>query len=475
MEKGNKFNNKIDIYSLGCLIYELFTLNEYYIDSKIEGKNVQINLEIYDQKWQDLINLLLNQDYHKRPNIEDVYNLVISIKNEIKLPLENNNINLEEKHENYIVAEIDIKEKYINESIRIINSYEDNKYNNEDKTEIKINDEIIPFTYFLKFNTKRKYIIKYLFMNNPNKINYMFANCELLTYIDLSNFNSQNIIDMECMFLGCTSLKIIDFSNFYTQKVTNIYGLFNRCSSLISINLSNFFTDNVTDLSYMFYEFKSLINLDLSNFITNNVISMREMFSGCASLKTINLSNFFTNNVRDISNMFSGCFSLTNIPFVKFDIQIENPLILYPLKLKYKKLPQKLSELCMKSKNINPIFNIISFLNKNEIMELIQTKNKKIMTLINKSLIDSYYHEIRFYLEGYRDFIEPLKYILKYTYNQKNSSLKIDLKVIIRFIDKKNKILPQNPKHFQLLYKLSFLSKDHKLIKIKNICLIVQF
>ena len=73
--------------------------------------------------------------------------------------------------------------------------------------------------------------------------------------------------------------------------------------------------------------------------------------------------------VTDTSNMFSGCFSLTNIPFVKFDIQIENPLILYPLKLKYKKLPQKLSELCMKSKNINPIFNIISFLNKNEIME----------------------------------------------------------------------------------------------------------
>ena len=69
MEKGNKFNNKIDIYSLGCLIYELFTLNVYYIDSKIEGKNVQINLEMYDQKWQDLINLLLNQDYHKRLNI----------------------------------------------------------------------------------------------------------------------------------------------------------------------------------------------------------------------------------------------------------------------------------------------------------------------------------------------------------------------------------------------------------------------
>ena len=32
IEKGQKYNNKIDIYSLGCIIYELFFLNEYYID-----------------------------------------------------------------------------------------------------------------------------------------------------------------------------------------------------------------------------------------------------------------------------------------------------------------------------------------------------------------------------------------------------------------------------------------------------------
>ena len=37
-----------------------------------------------------------------------------------------------------------------------------------------------------------------------------------LTNINLSNFNTQNVIYMDCMFSGCNSLKYIDLSNFNT-------------------------------------------------------------------------------------------------------------------------------------------------------------------------------------------------------------------------------------------------------------------
>ena len=94
-------------------------------------------------------------------------------------------------YNNYIFAEIEIKEIDINKNIRIINSFEkckrefsfnnkknDYKYENEkeikNNCKITINNEIIPFSYFYKFNHKGKYTIKYSFKNNLIKINHMF-------------------------------------------------------------------------------------------------------------------------------------------------------------------------------------------------------------------------------------------------------------------------------------------------------------
>ena len=61
--------------------------------------------------------------------------------------------------------------------------------------------------------------------------------------------------------------------------------MFSDCSSLSKINLSNFNTENVTNMNHMFSLCKSLTNIDLSNFNTQNVTDMSYMFSGCISLK----------------------------------------------------------------------------------------------------------------------------------------------------------------------------------------------
>ena len=85
--------------------------------------------------------------------------------------------------QNCIIAELNIKED--NQNIRIINSYEqatrENEYieykkENENEKEIKdnceiiINDELIPFSYFHKFNKKGKYTIKYIFKKIYQKL-----------------------------------------------------------------------------------------------------------------------------------------------------------------------------------------------------------------------------------------------------------------------------------------------------------------
>ena len=50
--------------------------------------------------------------------------------------------------------------------------------------------------------------------------------------------------------------------------------LFSNCKNLINLDLSSFNTINVIDMSEMFKSCKKIINLDLSSFNTNNIIEM---------------------------------------------------------------------------------------------------------------------------------------------------------------------------------------------------------
>ncbi len=55
---------------------------------------------------------------------------------------------------------------------------------------------------------------------------YMFDDCESLTQLDVSNFDTSNVTDMTCMFAGCESLTQLDISNFDTSNVTNMISMF---------------------------------------------------------------------------------------------------------------------------------------------------------------------------------------------------------------------------------------------------------
>jgi len=235
------------------------------------------------------------------------------------------------KNNNYIIAEIEIKESDLNKDIRIINSYDnqskegeqENKNKNEkeikDNIEITINGEIIPFSYSYKFKEKGKYKIKYSFKNNLANTNYMFYKCEYLIKIDLSKLNTENVKDMNHMFSECKSLTNIDLTNINTKNVEDMKYMFRGCSSLTNINLSSFDTQKVKYMENMFDGCQSLISLNLSNFKTENVINMKYMFYKCSSLTSLNLSNFTNQKLKDISCMFSGCPSLKNINLLKFN------------------------------------------------------------------------------------------------------------------------------------------------------------
>ena len=62
----------------------------------------------------------------------------------------------------------------------------------------------------------------------------MFYYCISLPKIDLSNFNTQNVINISSMFYGCISLSNINLSNLSNIKnINNKNCIFDDCFSLL--------------------------------------------------------------------------------------------------------------------------------------------------------------------------------------------------------------------------------------------------
>ena len=154
--------------------------------------------------------------------------------------------------------------------------------------------------------------------SNVTNMSYMFGECGFLTNINLSGFNTSKVTNMSAMFKGCDVLTKLDLSKFKTSKVAYMNEMFSNCTSLKSLKVSdlNFNTVNVINMKRMFYNCSSLTEIPVAKFNTSNVTNFDEMFARCSSLKTLNLSNFVVSNYfegNDSNSMLNGCTSLRSI------------------------------------------------------------------------------------------------------------------------------------------------------------------
>ena len=70
-------------------------------------------------------------------------------------------------------------------------------------------------------------------------MSYMFYGCSSLEELNLSNFNTNNVIDMCDMFCGCSSLKELNLSTFNIKNVTNMCEMFSKCSNEIKMKVNS--------------------------------------------------------------------------------------------------------------------------------------------------------------------------------------------------------------------------------------------
>ena len=201
--------------------------------------------------------------------------------------------------------------------------YPNEVYINEYKT------NNVTYCYYLNETDN---VIGLIWYDLISSCDHMFYGCSDITEIDLSNFDTSNVENMQSMFHGCSLLTSLHFSNFVTSKVKIMQSMFNGCSLLNSLNLSNFNTSQVTRMNNMFSGCSSLTSLNLSNFDTSQVTWMHYMFDGCTKLEYINIINFneislgnryYSYMFNNVPNNIVVCININNIRN-KIYPQIEN-------------------------------------------------------------------------------------------------------------------------------------------------------
>ena len=160
--------------------------------------------------------------------------------------------------------------------------------------------------------------ITLVFRGEINSSENMFNDLNNIIEIDLSNFDTSKVTNMNSMFKGCTNLKKIVFGNIDTSSVVNMNSLFEKCQSLESIDLSNFNTSLVTTMSAMFSNCKAIKSIDASSFNTAKVENMFDLFGYCDQLVSVNVSSFDTSNVKVMQGMFFCCNNLKYLDLHNF-------------------------------------------------------------------------------------------------------------------------------------------------------------
>ena len=273
--KGEKYDNECDLWSLGVIIYILFfksypytVLTEVGILTQITKFGTKFLKKSNNFNFDNLIEGLLEINPQKRLTQEKYFNHPFfeskpfgdNISNEKNVEKEIKSIKNIPKKSNKIKIKVNIDPKNINQKIYFINDSDVGMNGkkiirelNENNTELYINEKKYKYTNYFIPKEKGIYNIKLKLSIKLKDCSLLFSNCQEITSIDLSSFDTNNVMTIEGMFGFCFHLANIDLTSFDTKNVISMEGMFAWCNKLLNIDLSSFDIKNETIISGMFF------------------------------------------------------------------------------------------------------------------------------------------------------------------------------------------------------------------------------
>ncbi|MCL2361806.1 MAG: BspA family leucine-rich repeat surface protein [Defluviitaleaceae bacterium] len=143
----------------------------------------------------------------------------------------------------------------------------------------------------------------------------LFRNASSLTSLDLSSWDTRNVINMGRMFMGANNLVHLNINGWDTSRVQRMHHMFQEANSLTSLDVSDWDTSRVITMHAMFTNVRGITQLEVSSWNTSNVTDMYGIFRGATGLTTLDLSGWDTGRVINMGRMFqeSNLTSVGNI------------------------------------------------------------------------------------------------------------------------------------------------------------------
>ncbi len=277
MCEDKPYNQKSDVWALGCILYELCTYRHPFDASnhgalilKILKAEPDPILAIYSSKLQKLVKQILEKDCEKRPNCWDILNNPDVVEKAQKLGLYQEIMNALSPDNNNHIVENAIRNTY---------TYNINNYGPFDSEDILLKSQLTAPN------------------NNGNKIHVKKLNREERRVLKVNNNNRRS-----CASVDRNLKNVNENHNNYLNNI-NIVGLDNNQNNIQYANLDNLYLAN-----NMAFDNDYLNN----NIYNTNVNNNYELLNG----------NYYSNNNNNYNNIYNNDIDINSNNLV-----IYNPVL----------------------------------------------------------------------------------------------------------------------------------------------------